>query len=189
MTNCNSDDEWPDEMTAEDYLKRINGKNGTGSGRPSSSKKAKRATPNWLEQLLLHLRAHQLPEPLLEFQFHKERRWRFDLAWPDILLAVEIDGGVWGNPVYCNHCRQAVTRNLHDGRIIPIREGGRHNRGEGYENDRIKYAEAGLLGWLVIGLTPNMIENGMAIDLILRAFEIRRIDPLHLTDKNGDNDE
>ena len=33
-----------------------------------------------------------LPEPVREYRFHDTRRWRFDFAWPDIKLAVEIDG-------------------------------------------------------------------------------------------------
>ena len=30
-----------------------------------------------------------------EYKFHKTRKWRFDFAYPDIQLAVEIDGGQW----------------------------------------------------------------------------------------------
>ena len=41
----------------------------------------------------LHCRAEKL-EPLREFKFHPERRWRFDFAWPEHKLAVEIEGGV-----------------------------------------------------------------------------------------------
>jgi hypothetical protein len=30
-----------------------------------------------------------------EHRFHPVRKWRFDLAWPELLLAIEVDGGVW----------------------------------------------------------------------------------------------
>jgi len=30
--------------------------------------------------------------PEREFRFHTVRRWRFDFAWPQIRLAIEIDG-------------------------------------------------------------------------------------------------
>jgi very-short-patch-repair endonuclease len=33
----------------------------------------------------------QLP-PEREHRWHPLRKWRFDFAWPDVLLAVEIDG-------------------------------------------------------------------------------------------------
>lgn len=37
-----------------------------------------------------------LPEPLREPCFHPTRGWRSDLAWPDLKLAVEIEGGAHG---------------------------------------------------------------------------------------------
>lgn len=33
-----------------------------------------------------------LPAPQREFKFHEERGWRFDYAWPDRKLAVEVQG-------------------------------------------------------------------------------------------------
>ena len=38
------------------------------------------------------LTALGLPAPVREYRFHPSRRWAFDLAWPDHLLAVEYDG-------------------------------------------------------------------------------------------------
>ena len=72
--------------------------------------------------------------PQREFLFHKKRKWRFDLAWPDLLIAVEVEGGIW--------------------------TGGRHVRGEGYEGDCEKYNEAQLAGWMVLRFTPGMIKKG-----------------------------
>lgn len=36
----------------------------------------------------------RLPNPLLEFKFMQARDWRFDYAWPDFMLAVEVQGMV-----------------------------------------------------------------------------------------------
>lgn len=36
----------------------------------------------------------RLPNPLLEFRFMQSRDWRFDYAWPDFMLAVEVQGMV-----------------------------------------------------------------------------------------------
>lgn len=94
--------------------------------------------------LLLHIRANELPEPEREYRFHTKRRWRFDLAYPVKMLAVEIEGGVWS--------------------------GGRHTTGAGFSADCEKYNEASLLGWRIIRVTGDHIENGAAIDWIRRAL-------------------
>lgn len=72
---------------------------------------------------------------LKEFKFHSKRKWRFDAAWPEKMIAVEFEGGIWTN--------------------------GRHTRGKGYENDCEKYNNALLLGWRVFRLTPGLctLEN------------------------------
>src|SRR5690606_39740371 len=46
------------------------------------------------DALALHIRAHKLPEPVREYRFHPERRWRFDFAWPDLRVAAEVEGGI-----------------------------------------------------------------------------------------------
>jgi very-short-patch-repair endonuclease len=87
------------------------------------------------------LSAHPLPGYGREYQF---RNWRFDFAWPDYMLAVEVDGGTWS--------------------------GGRHTRGAGYERDCIKLNEAALAGWLVLRVTGAMVEDGRALAFVERAL-------------------
>jgi len=77
-----------------------------------------------------------------EYKFHPTRKWRFDFAWPLEKFAVEIEGGVWS--------------------------GGRHTRGKGFIEDCIKYNEAVMLGWRVIRVTTEMVENGEAMAYIER---------------------
>ena len=99
--------------------------------------------------LLTQIRAAGLPEPVPEFRFHPERKWRFDLAYPPpLMVAVEREGGIW--------------------------TGGRHVRGRGYENDAVKYSEAAILGWLVVRCTAGMIRDGRALDLVRRALASRQ---------------
>ena len=93
--------------------------------------------------LQFYLRAAGLPLPVPEHRFC-ERRWRFDLAWPDKMLAIEVDGGSW--------------------------VGGRHTSGAGFEADCIKLSTAAALGWRVLRVTPRMIERGQALELIERAL-------------------
>ncbi|MGI0119640.1 hypothetical protein [Zooshikella sp. RANM57] len=54
--------------------------------------------PSKLEATLeLHIRGMKLPKPETEYIFHPSRCWRFDFAWPDRKLAVEVEGGGWSN--------------------------------------------------------------------------------------------
>jgi len=89
-----------------------------------------------ITEFLLHLKGLKLPEPVLELRFHPTRKWRFDCAWPDRLLAVEVDGGTG---LY-----------------------GRHNRPQGYENDCEKLNEAIALGWKVLRFTGRQVKSGEA---------------------------
>ena len=103
-------------------------------------------TKSKIEELLaLHIKAEKLPEPEREYKFHSKRRWRFDFAWPEKMIAVEVEGGIWTN--------------------------GRHTRGKGFENDCIKYGEAACLGWILYRCTGNMIQKGDAIKTIKRLLK------------------
>ena len=97
------------------------------------------------DELELFLRDRRLTGWEREYRFMPPRRWRFDFAWPaGKRLAVEVDGATWIN--------------------------GRHTRGKGYEKDCEKFAEAAILGWRVIRVTPAMVKDGRAIDYITRAL-------------------
>lgn len=91
-----------------------------------------------------HIKQVGLPAPHREFVFHPERKWRFDFAWPIRHIAVEVEGGTFST--------------------------GRHSRGRGFEEDCVKYAEAVILGWRVIRVTTDMVDDGRAIALIERLF-------------------
>ena len=92
------------------------------------------------EELALHCKCYGL-SPQREFIFHDKRRWRFDFAFPDIKLAVEIEG---------------ITK-----------DGGRHQRRDGFEGDAYKYNAAVKLGWRILRYTPSMVKAGAAIDDLL----------------------
>ena len=102
-------------------------------------------TESELEATLgMHIRGNGLPEPEREYRFHPRRRWAFDFAWPAAMLAVEVEGGVWAQ--------------------------GRHTRGAGFIADCEKYNEATLIGWRVLRVTGQHIDDGSAIDWIRRAL-------------------
>jgi hypothetical protein len=87
-----------------------------------------------------------LPIPIPECTFHPTRKWRFDWAFIDARLAVEIEGGAF------------------------LKDGGRHTRGSGFRNDLEKYAEAAILGYRVIRVLPEWVASGRALTLVARAL-------------------
>lgn len=95
-------------------------------------------TPSTLEGLFgLHLRVSRLPPAHAEYRFDTERKWRFDFAWPDVKVAVEIQGGTWN--------------------------GGKHGRGSGIEKDAEKLSAAAIAGWRVLIVTGNQVRSGQAL--------------------------
>lgn len=86
-----------------------------------------------------------LPPHHGEFQFHVKRRWRFDLAWPERKLGVEVHGGTWMR--------------------------GGHNRGKGMARDAEKARAAVLHGWRVLPFTNLDMETpGMCVEQIRAAL-------------------
>lgn len=85
------------------------------------------------ERALFVIKVAKLPMPECEYRFHPVRRYRFDLAWPDKMIAVELEGGVWS--------------------------GGRHTSGVGFTQDCCKYNLATLMGWRVLRYTANTIPD------------------------------
>ena len=96
------------------------------------------------DTLARQLRAAGLPTPEREVRFQPPRRWRLDFAWPAHSLAVEVDGGTW--------------------------TGGRHTRGQGFENDCEKLNHALLNGWRVLRVTGAMVRDGRALATIEAAL-------------------
>ena len=117
----------------------------TGSASAPTRPHARGKTPRQpspLElRLLVLIRASGFEEPVTEHPFarHLGRRWRFDFAWPDRWLAVEVDGGAW------------------------VPGGGRHTRGAGFAADHDKFNRAMLLGWRVLRFTSRQLADGSAL--------------------------
>lgn len=85
-----------------------------------------------------------LPEPTREHRPIANRRWRVDFAWIEDQVAIEIEGGIWAR--------------------------GRHIRPSGFIGDIEKYNTLALEGWIVLRLTPEMVESGEGLRLAERAL-------------------
>jgi len=72
----------------------------------------------------------EYPPPETEYRFHESRRWRFDFAWPEHWVAVEVDGNAWH-----------------------VKGGGGHMQ----DKDLEKLNMAQSLGWTVFRFSPKML--------------------------------
>ena len=74
--------------------------------------------------------------PVREFRFFSPRRWRFDFAWPDDRVAVEVEG-------------------IH----YSAQKAGRHQRGDGFVKDCEKYLFAQHVGWTVVRVPSTWLSK------------------------------
>lgn len=117
---------------------------------PSQVRRAARQRQREVLERLMErdLQASSVPPHAREMRFHPIRGWRFDFAWPEQKLALEVDGGTWS--------------------------GGRHTRGAGFERDCEKLNTAAIDGWRVLRVTGRMVRNGEAIKLVEKALGVRQ---------------
>lgn len=85
-----------------------------------------------------------LPAPIPEYKFHPTRKWRFDYAFIQGKVALEVEGGVW--------------------------TGGRHTRGSGFVKDMEKYNAAATMGWRVIRCVPAEVLTNKTIETLKEAL-------------------
>jgi len=123
----------------------------TTPSRPRAPRSARPAANHVRSQphqlLLLHLAASGITGWEAEYRFHPVRRWRFDIAFVDRKIAVEVDGGGWIQ--------------------------GRHSRGGGMHSDAEKLSAAAILGWRVLRVTPQWVRSGDAVRWIQEALRAR----------------
>jgi len=95
-----------------------------------------------------------LPEPEREFVFAAElgRRWRFDFAWPDRMIALEIEG--------------LVVMKVGGELVVK----GRHASIKGFKDDCEKYAWAACLGWRVLRFEQSQVKSKFAAEMLMRVL-------------------
>jgi hypothetical protein len=99
------------------------------------------------EVFLRALEVRGLPRPEREWKFDAKRRWRFDYAWPQQMIALEVEGGVW--------------------------TGGRHTRGAGFLKDVEKYNRAAVLGWRLLRVTPDKLVSFGTFEMLREILGLR----------------
>ena len=91
-----------------------------------------------LEDLLaFQIRANGLPEPRREYAAVSGRKFRFDFAWPNFKLLLEVQGGTWIK--------------------------GGHSTGKGIGRDCEKECLALAEGWRVAHVDGDQVRAGKAV--------------------------
>lgn len=83
-----------------------------------------------------------------EYQFHAERKFRFDYACPELKIAVEQEGGIW------------------------LKGGGAHSRPQNILRDMEKYNLATSMGWKILRRTPDQLFQSETIELLTKTLAI-----------------
>jgi very-short-patch-repair endonuclease len=96
-------------------------------------------------ELALQIRALGLPEPIREYQAITGRKFRFDFAWLEHRLLVEVNGGTYTK--------------------------GAHSTGQGIARDYEKANLATLDGWRVLMFDGKVVKSGVAVEVIRQALE------------------
>ena len=90
--------------------------------------------------------------PAPEYWFAKPRRWRFDYAWPEHKLALEVQGGIWTK--------------------------GRHTRGAAMLKEWEKLNTAAEMGWRILYCQPKeLLKEQMALTIV-HALDWRPLEDL-----------
>lgn len=112
---------------------------------PQRPRKPRATTDNKASQklFLAMCKAHGLPAPECEVEFHPTRKWRFDYLFGG-WLALEVQGGNFS--------------------------GGRHARGAAMREEYEKLNEAVIAGYSVIFCLPEQVESGAIFPVIRRAL-------------------
>lgn len=103
--------------------------------------------------------ADKLPAFEREYRFHVERKFRFDFAWPQFKVALEVDGGIFNGGAHSNPMN--ILRDMEKGNL------------------------ATMDGWKVLHFTPSQVKCGMAIADIKRLLAVTGRNAVHPIDTEG----
>lgn len=98
------------------------------------------------DRLAEQIRDAMLPEPIREYRAIASRRFRWDFAWPEHRLLLEVQGGVW--------------------------KLGGHTSGAGVTRDCEKATLAALGGFRCLAVTRKHIESGLALEWLRQALSL-----------------
>lgn len=109
-------------------------------GMPITSRRAKR-TEDFEETFEFQLKCEKAPPFERQYRFARSlgREYRWDFAWPELWLAVEIQGGIWK------------------------RGGGAHSHPTDIIRNMQKQNTGAVLGWKLLQFSTDEVKSGSAI--------------------------
>lgn len=117
-----------------------------GDIRPTNAQEPRKRQESALERhLAWSIRTTGLPNPEREYRFHPVRRWRLDFAWPAVMLAVEVEGGIY--------------------------RGGGHTHVKDLKRDMEKSNALALAGWRLLRFHGDQVKSGEALAVIRQALD------------------
>lgn len=94
------------------------------------------------EAFLFHLKSHKVDSLFIqEYKFLEGRKFRFDFAYPDEHIAIELEGGIYSKGGHSSI--SGITRDIEKGNL------------------------ATLAGWHLYRFTSKMVYDGEAINFVL----------------------
>jgi very-short-patch-repair endonuclease len=108
--------------------------------------KQRRGTVPPRDPFIALLKSERFPVPETEYRFHPVRKFRFDYAWPNEKVALEVEGGVWNR--------------------------GAHGRGTGIVRDMEKYNLAATMGWKVLRVLPKDLPRDETLAMLAHVLGI-----------------
>ena len=100
-----------------------------------------------LSVVLAYFKAQGIPEPVPEYRFFPDRKFRFDFAWPQQGLALEVEGGIFTH--------------------------GAHGSISGMLRDGEKYNLAATFGFRVLRILPDKLCMNETAELVKKCLAIR----------------
>lgn len=100
--------------------------------------------------VLAYFKERGLPEPVMEYKFLPDRKYRADFAWPDFRLLLEVEGGVFNSKA--------------------------HGSVTGILRDMEKYTLAAVHGYRVLRVLPNDLCRNTTVALIKGALKWRSVE-------------
>ena len=102
------------------------------------------------DTLAAHIKLLGLPEPIREYVAIPGRRFRWDFAWPNFRLLLEVQGGTWGKGGKGG--------------------AGAHSGGVAASRDCEKGNLATCAGWRTLSVTTDQIRKGQAVRFLQQFF-------------------
>lgn len=93
----------------------------------------------WERALAYQCLADKLPPFVQNYKFHVERKFEIDIAWPELKVGVEINGGIWNGKTGAHGSPLKILRDMEKNNALVMS------------------------GWRILRFTPKEANDGTAL--------------------------